>query len=123
MRIVMAMLLSFSLTGVAGEVVENGDVRQGVEDGLQAWYEPDNEWITLDEFWNRYSAGVSGKVWPSSAAYPPYDDVNEGDVFLVKLRNSTCLMEFFHSRWRRANDVRRWDDAFNAYAACPYVFK
>jgi len=31
-------------------------------------------------------------------------------------------MEFIHERWRRANDVRRWDDAFNDYAGCPHVF-
>lgn len=32
-------------------------------------------------------------------------------------------MEFFHNRWRRANDVRRWDPLFNEHGGCPDVFK
>jgi hypothetical protein len=32
-------------------------------------------------------------------------------------------MALFHSRWRRANDVRRWDPKFNDYAGCPEVFE
>jgi hypothetical protein len=31
-------------------------------------------------------------------------------------------MQFFHQRWRRANDVQRWNDRFNDYAGCAHVF-
>jgi len=99
----------------------NGEVRQQRTE-QQAWHEASGQWLSLDEFWARYANSRDGKNWPSSAIYPEYDDVNEGDTFLVQLKGSTCLMEFFHSRWRLANDVRRWDPAFNAYGACPFVF-
>ena len=32
------------------------------------------------------------------------------------------LMYFFHRRWRRANDVWRWDPSFNRYSGCATVF-
>ena len=41
---------------------------------------------------------------------------------MVEVKSGLCLMEFFHTRWRRANDVRRWDDRFNEYAGCAKVF-
>ena len=41
---------------------------------------------------------------------------------MVELAQGPCLMEFFHSRWRRANDVRRWDESHNEFGGCPYVF-
>jgi hypothetical protein len=31
-------------------------------------------------------------------------------------------MQFHHEKWRRAQDVNRWDDKFNLYGGCPYVF-
>ena len=64
-----------------------------------------------------------GLTWGSGTEYPPYAEVSELDTFLVQVDEGTCLMEFFHERWRRANDVRRWDDAFNNYGGCPHVFK
>ncbi|WP_315980401.1 hypothetical protein [Aliamphritea spongicola] len=53
----------------------------------------------------------------------PYDDVRELDVFMVELDSGVCLMQFYHQRWRRANDVRRWSPEFNSLAGCPDVFK
>tara|TARA_B100001063_G_scaffold218143_1_gene221279 strand:+ start:986 stop:1114 length:129 start_codon:yes stop_codon:yes gene_type:complete len=41
---------------------------------------------------------------------------------MVEVDSGICLMEFYHDRWRRANDVRRWDDKFNQYSACKDVF-
>lgn len=114
----IALLLSFQSWSA-----ENGEVRQSVEFGMQAWHEGDQKWLTLEQFWDNYAQGRTQKYWSTSATYPKYEELKEGDTFLVQLKDSTCLMEFYHSRWRRANDVRRWDDAFNAYGACPFVFE
>ena len=72
---------------------------------------------------NRFSGEEnSGKHWGRSATYPPYNDVNERDTLLVELEQGSCLMYFWHSRWRRAQDVWRWDEQQNAVLGCPYVF-
>ncbi|MDX1406343.1 MAG: hypothetical protein R3192_17540, partial [Woeseiaceae bacterium] len=63
-----------------------------------------------------------GLTWGRRTDYPPYDQVDELDTMIIELESGPCLMEFFHTRWRRANDVRRWDAAFNEYGGCPNVF-
>ena len=57
-----------------------------------------------------------------SSVYLDYHLVKEFDIFLVELPSGTCLMVFYHFRWRRVNDVWRWDYGFNDYSACPVVF-
>lgn len=76
----------------------------------------------IEAFWSTYAESKGGLTWGKSANYPDYDKVKEGDTFLVELKQGNCLMEFFHSRWRRANDVRRWDESVNEYGGCPHVF-
>ncbi|GAA6153491.1 hypothetical protein [Pseudoteredinibacter isoporae] len=76
----------------------------------------------VEAFWERYLASRGGLSWERSVHYPEYGQVNEGDTFMVELEQGPCLMEFFHSRWRRANDVWRWGEAMNNYGGCPYVF-
>jgi len=76
----------------------------------------------VELFWQRYIASKGGLSWGRSSEYPEYDKVKEGDTFMVELEQGPCLMEFFHGRWRRANDVWRWGEAMNEYAACPFVF-
>ena len=76
----------------------------------------------IELFWQQYTESKGGITWPQSATYPDYEKVSEGDTFLVHLTQGTCLMEFFHSRWRRANVVRRWDESINSYGGCPFVF-
>jgi hypothetical protein len=76
----------------------------------------------IEQFWQQYTESKGGITWTGSSTYPEYEKVNEGDTFLVQLKQGPCLMEFFHSRWRRANDVRRWDDSIDSYGGCPYVF-
>ena len=94
-----------------------------VKDGKQlAWDDFDKKFLSLEDFWKSYAKRNGGLTWGKSKIYPPYNDVKEFDLFLVELETGICLMEFFHERWRRANDVRRWDDAFNNYSGCPNVF-
>ena len=76
----------------------------------------------VEKLWRSYAATVEGFNWGSRSTYPEYDKVKEGDILLIQLKQGNCLMEFFHSRWRRANDVRRWHESINNYGACPHVF-
>ncbi len=101
---------------------ENGEV--SIQDGKQvAWSQSDKKWLSLEAFWRSYAEQNNGITWGQSKKYPPYNDVKEHDLFMVELESGLCLMEFFHTRWRRANDVQRWDDQFNKYSACEDVFK
>lgn len=77
----------------------------------------------VEQLWQQYTAGRGGLTWGRSSTFPEYSKVKEGDTLLVELQQGPCLMEFFHGRWRRANDVRRWDDSVNDYGGCPHVFE
>lgn len=90
--------------------------------GTQAWDATRQAWVGVDTFWERFAQSQGGLTWGRSRTYPAYDQVKERDLFLVELDQGTCLMEFFHQRWRRANDVRRWDPEMNTYGGCPHVF-
>ncbi|PHS18904.1 MAG: hypothetical protein COA86_06970 [Kangiella sp.] len=87
-----------------------------------AWQAESNRWISLEDFWLAFVDKNNGLTWEASAKYPPYKQVKEFDTFMAITIKGNCLMEFYHTRWRRANDVRRWDDQFNDYAGCPFVF-
>ena len=78
--------------------------------------------MDVETFWLNYAKSKGGLTWGKSTSYPEYEKVKEGDTILIQLNQGPCLMEFFHSRWRRANDVKRWDDSINEYGGCPYVF-
>ncbi|WP_083699906.1 hypothetical protein [Shewanella sp. UCD-KL12] len=88
----------------------------------KAWETSSQQWINLDNFWQNWANSRGGITWGRSKDYPAYEQVKEQDTLLIELDTGTCMMEFWHSRWRRANDVRRWDDAFNTYSACSNVF-
>jgi hypothetical protein len=69
-----------------------------------------------------YAKSKGGLSWGKSTVYPEYEKVKEGDTILIQLSQGYCLMEFFHSRWRRANDVKYWHNSLHEYGGCPYVF-
>ncbi|QXP44918.1 hypothetical protein FM038_021060 [Shewanella eurypsychrophilus] len=106
-------------TQVKGE--HNGQVMT-VNGQSKVWEASSLQWISLDSFWQNWADSRGGITWGRSKDYPVYEQVKEQDTFLIELENGACMMEFWHSRWRRANDVRRWDDAFNTYSACNKVF-
>lgn len=99
----------------------DGEIRSA-NDSFVAWDAVNEEWLTPDQFWQSFAERGRGKTWPSSTEFPPYDDVDEHDTFLYQHETGPCLMYFFHTRWRRANDVWRWDPAFNEYKGCAKVF-
>ena len=76
----------------------------------------------IQAFWAKYAASKGGLTWGKTDTYPPYEQVKEGDTLLIQLEQGDCLMEFYHSRWRRANDVWRWSETMNSFGGCPYVF-
>ncbi|PKG57826.1 MULTISPECIES: hypothetical protein [unclassified Shewanella] len=92
-----------------------------IDGQAMAWEQTSQQWLTIEVFWQNWVNTRGGLTWKSSEQYPTYEQVKEQDTFLVELNGGTCMMEFWHGRWRRANDVRRWDDAFNDYSACPRV--
>ena len=99
----------------------HGDVVS--KDGIQqSWDSQDEKFLSLEEFFRTYAKRNGGLTWGQSSTYPPYNDVKENDLFMVEIGSEICLMEFYHDRWRRANDVRRWDAAFNEFSACNKVF-
>ncbi len=99
----------------------HGEVK--LVDGKElAWDSKDKSFVGLEEFWRNYAKRSGGLTWGQSKEYPPYNDVKEFDLFMVELDSGICLMEFYHDRWRRANDVRRWDNTFNSFSGCSNVF-
>lgn len=118
----LALLLFASLLSNATLAApENGQSR--TQSGLEVYSQQQQAWLKPEAFWLDYAkANPRGKYWGQSQTYPEYERVNEFDTFMVETEQGLCLMEFFHSRWRRANDVRRWNDELNAHAGCPHVF-
>ena len=105
----------------AEESVVNGKVKVDNQNYL-AWNAKSEKWIKIEAFWQKFTEQNNGLTWKASAKYPPYNQLKEFDTFMAITDKGNCLMEFYHTRWRRANDVRRWDDKFNDYAGCPFVF-
>ncbi|MEM9530684.1 MAG: hypothetical protein AAGA23_07180 [Pseudomonadota bacterium] len=117
-----ALLALASLPAFAQDALSNGQLRERPDGSFQAWHQASETWVTPFEFWDRFAASRGGLTWGWGAEYPPYAQVKELDLFLVELPSGPCLMEFFHTRWRRANDVRRWDTRFNKLGGCANVF-
>jgi hypothetical protein len=92
------------------------------DDSFVAWDAEAKEWLGPETFWKNFGDRRRGKNWGAGNRFPPYEAVGEHDTFLLQGETGPCLMYFFHTRWRRANDVWRWGDAFNEYGGCPKVF-
>lgn len=108
------------------QALAQGTPRHGkimvISDVSLAWHNKRQSWIGLEEFWLDYAGNNGAKFWGTLDSYPQYDKVQENDTLIILTDAGPCLMEFFHKRWRRANDVRRWDKAFNEYGGCSTVF-
>ena len=103
------------------EAPGNGQVYQS-SGGAVIWSDAAAAWLQPEAFWAEASAAAPGRDWGRGEQYPPYAQVGEHDTFLVIVPQGPCLMYFFHERWRRAQDVRRWDEAQNELLGCPNVF-
>jgi ABC-type phosphate/phosphonate transport system substrate-binding protein len=100
--------------------LEHGEV--STQNGtVLAWDKDSKSWTSIEEFWRTYALKNGGLTWKDNSTFPPYEKLQEFDLFMAKNEQGICLLEFFHTRWRRANDVRRWDDKFNEYSACPTI--
>ncbi len=118
---VIVASLSLAFIDPALASTAHGSVRDA-GGSFEAYDSHTNRWLAPDDFWRTQVERGRARHWGEGERYPPYADVAEHDTFLVVHDGKTCLMEFFHRRWRRANDVWRWDDRFNSYGACAVVF-
>ena len=118
----LLLLVAASLASADEAGSRDGQVRPLADGAFLAWDAAQEAWLTPLEFWHSFAARSRGRTWPSGSEYPSYDAVSEHDTFLVQAADGPCLMYFFHTRWRRANDVWRWGDAFNRYGGCQTVF-
>lgn len=124
--LLVASLIFLSIAAVTfpglahAQARKDGQIREA--DGVEVWSKALNEWVAPMKFWTTYAAMNGGLTWGVRRDYPKYTKVKEHDLMIIELESGSCLMEFFHRRWRRANDVRRWDDQFNAVDGCPHVF-
>jgi 23S rRNA G2069 N7-methylase RlmK/C1962 C5-methylase RlmI len=122
MKTLFILMLFFINTNANAAAPEHGFVNKSDSGTLQAWNADKNEWTDIDSFWNNFAKTNKAKSWGITDTYPNYGEVKEFDTLVIELKQGTCLMQFYHARWRRANDVQRWHDEFNEYSACPYVF-
>jgi hypothetical protein len=113
-------ILILVLFAISSKVVasENESTKLTVDRNEVVW----TPGMNVETLWLNYSISKGGLTWGESTVYPEYAKVKEGDTLLIQTHQGSCLMEFFHSRWRRANDVKRWDDSINTYGGCPNVF-
>lgn len=119
-----ALIIALTLGSTQAQAQDHrhGQVQRSADQPWMVWDESSAGWTDVESFWQRFAEAHSGRYWGRSDSYPAYSQVNETDTLLIELEQGPCLMEFWHSRWRRANDVRRWDEAFNDYGGCPFVF-
>lgn len=115
--------LSLAATSINAEEHAHGYVNKNISGKLQVWNADNTEWNDIELFWSNFSKINKAKSWGHSVTYPKYEEVKEFDTLVIELEQGNCLMQFYHARWRRANDVQRWNDAFNEYGGCPYVFE
>ena len=123
--ILIALLLGVSAAHADKQLppgVEDGQVHLMADGSFVAWDSVNELWLVPEDFWRNFAGRERGRTWPAGMEFPPYDAVSEHDTFLYQSEQGACLMYFFHSRWRRANDVWRWGDEFNTYGSCPSVF-
>ena len=124
-RHVIFLLIALPALAIAerlGPGERDGEIDTLNDGSFMAWDAENEQWLNPDNFWASFAARERGKNWGSGTEFPPYDAVNEHDAFLLEVDEGPCLMYFFHTRWRRANDVWRWDPVFNEYGGCPHVF-
>ena len=119
---IMVLLTAVVVTGCASTDSPPVKTQESPAGDLMLWSDKDSKYVGVETFWRQYADTRGGLTWGEGRDYPEYAKVKEFDTFLVEVDQGKCLMEFFHSRWRRANDVRRWHDKVNEYGGCPYVF-
>lgn len=120
--IILGLLLACSQPGVAGQ---NSTAKSGPESAnsqeFLVWDEAAQVWLQPDLFWTQHIERSKATYWGRASAYPPYETVHEHDLIWIETAAGDCLMEFYHRRWRRANDVWRWDKRYSQYRGCATV--
>ncbi len=120
----LALLASLGISDSAytQETHRHGETRANAEHELMVWDDGLSRWVSPEIFWQRFAAQRDSRWLGRRPDYPPYREARERDLLMIELPQGVCLMEFWHRRWRRAQDVRRWSAALNEYGGCPHVF-
>lgn len=117
----------FTQLVIAGEPEQptphDGQVMKKEDGSFVAWDAETELWLEPLLFWESFAARQGGLSYGWNHEYPPYEQAREHDTIMIQLDSGPCLMEFFHQRWRRSNDVHRWDPLFNEFGGCADVFK
>lgn len=114
-------LLGFGSLTTLAQPPEDGQIRMQQTEPM-VWSAELGRWQAAEDWWLAFAKSSDGKFWGKRPDYPRYDEVSEHDTLMISGEHGSCLMYFFHQRWRRAQDVRRWDPAFNEILGCPTVF-
>ncbi len=109
-----------SLYAQTESTLRNGQTRLH-NDGFIVWDTQADSWVKPEQFWANYASRKGSRNWGTATTYPPRAKTQPHDVVTIVTPEGVCLMEFYHSRWRRANDVWRWSQRFSNYAGCANV--
>ncbi|SET11817.1 hypothetical protein [Thalassotalea agarivorans] len=101
---------------------QHGDIRNGHKPTMEIYYGPSQQWMQVEDFWRTFAQDNYGGYKYTGPLYPPYEQAQEFDLLLLEIPYGACLMQFYHERWRRANDVWRWNEKLNEYGGCAHVF-
>lgn len=118
----LVLAVSSSAWSIDRQGHRDGEVRVNDYGGLRAWDDQAQRWVSIEIFWRNISDRKGGFTWGIQTSYPDSELMKDGDTLLLNLRKGACLMEYKGGRWHRANDLYKWDDQFNTYGGCPYVF-
>lgn len=118
--VVILWCVCTSLYAQSDNTLRHGQTRlQG--SGFVVWDVQVKKWVKPGQFWANYADRKGTRNWGIATYYPPRANTRPHDVITIITEEGACLMEFYHSRWRRANDVWRWSMRFNNYAGCANV--
>lgn len=123
----LIMLLS-ALVFIDDADAQRGGFRHGQthadqRHGFVVWDNRVRRWVSPRRFWRNYAKRKGDRYWGQRKFYPNIKFVKEHDVVTIITPGGSCLMEYYHGRWRRANDVWRWNRRFNSYGGCTNVHK
>jgi len=130
--LIKAILIALMLLGLMGLSADSYAQRSGSFKHGQArqhnksfvvWDARVKRWVSPGRFWGNYSRRKGSRYWGRTRFYPSYSKVREHDLVTIVTKQGSCLMEFYHHRWRRANDVWRWNRRFNNYGGCRSVHR
>ena len=124
-NVLIVLALSFCVSDADAQRggFRHGQTHQSERHGFVVWDNRVKRWVSPRRFWNNYAKRKGDRYWGQRRFYPSSRFVKEHDLITINTSNGSCLMEYYHGRWRRANDVWRWNRRFNQYSGCSNVHR